>query len=179
MKTLLALVLIACASTTALADEKFVVISGVSSDDNFDHRGIAIESGVAVGEGRIALRGLLSVGRSRDRESRFVTDPMTGETLSMYTTGIFETLRIGFEARARPKIVRLFGGIDVGYEADHRTYAHMTEYAGALVTVPRIGLEVGHRVRVRAAFEVPLLEKFDGDGPTAGTGISLGVGFAL
>jgi hypothetical protein len=55
----------------------------------------------------------------------------------------------------------------------------MSEYVGAFATVPRIGFEVGDRIRARAAFEMPLLEHFDGDGPTATRAASIGVSYSF
>jgi hypothetical protein len=187
MKTILAFTLLTLTSTYARADEETpqtvrartqhsLALSAFSSDADLDQRGVAIEGAVSVG-GSYSFRALLAVGRST-HEDRLVIDPLTNEA-QMYTSGGLETLRVGFEGRTRGTYARVFGGIDIGYEMDHRSFEGMTEYAPALVTAPRIGFEVGRRVYARTALELPLIEHFDGDGPSTATVVSFGVGFGF
>lgn len=193
MKTILALTLFASMSATAFAEEapeaarmttdRYLAISAISIDGTFADRGVAIEAAVAVGDSAYSLRGLIAVGKSTDRVSRLVTDPTTNTTLPVYTSGPFELVRVGFEARSDHASGRVFGGIDVGYQSDQHAWgpetARMAENVNAFVTVPRVGLEVGKRICARAALEVPLMEHFDGNGPSAAAAVTLGVGFGF
>jgi len=170
-------------SSTRAQAKRYVAISGIETDESSDHRGLALEAALPVGDGAFYVHGVIAVGKSKDASFWIEDDPTTGEPRFLNADGWFEQARVGFEARSSDAWVRVFGGIDLGYQADHRTYgpaeARMTEYVSSFVTVPRIGFEAGTRVRVRAALEVPLLEHFDGDGPDGVVGASLGLGYAF
>jgi hypothetical protein len=76
--------------------------------------------------------------------------------------GNFQQLMFGVEARGTGRWVRAFGGIDLGFELDHRKNhlvdgTTMTELKSHFLTTPRLGIEAGSRtVWLRAALEFPI-----------------------
>lgn len=141
---------------------------GVTTHGGFDRLfrvGLAVEGGWQVRDG-VFVRGLVSGGASG----------------AWRENGHYQQLRAGVEARTcagRPESLCAFGGADLGYVRDAlRSDAGMSAVAHGAQLVPRVGGELGERVRLRVALELPMTSQIGVDG-AGSIGLALTAGVAV
>lgn len=83
--------------------------------------------------------------------------------------------RLGIERRGRGEDVRAFGGIDAGAWL----WSVGDESGSTIEIVPRIGFEVGNRVWLRGALEMPLFVSSESTSDTVLLEVTLGLGVSL
>ena len=118
--------------------DKYVLASYITGDDP---TGVSLEGGHRFG----------------DKPNGFLRAKVGAGTLDW--GGSFQQLMFGVEARGTGRFVRAFGGLDLGFELDHRpvTGSEAMIEKSHFLTTPRFGLEAGTRtVWVRAALELPM-----------------------
>lgn len=110
--------------------------------------------------------------------------------------GDYQQVRAGVEARScgLGGWVCGFAGLDVGYQHDNMIDEPITFWSGDhtgdgppdemteahdLMAVPRVGLEVGTPIRVRAALDLPMTTRLDERENRSGAALSLGVAYAF
>jgi hypothetical protein len=148
--------------------------------------------GVELGDQRALMGGVKLDGGYRLGESPlFARAQITGGKSG--SDGDYQQLRAGVEARGC--VIRElfcgFAGVDAGYQHDNmidqsiwlgdasdRPSPAMTE-AHDLMAVPRVGIELGTPIRLRAALDVPVTTRLDERENRIGAVLSLGVGYAF
>jgi hypothetical protein len=111
--------------------------------------------------------------------------------------GNYQQVRAGVEARGclLGGLLCGFAGVDAGYQHDHMMDKpwfnwgcsdtnpcsdRMDEVdAHDLMAVPRVGVELGTPIRLRAALDIPFTTRLDEHETRAGAALSLGVGYAF
>jgi hypothetical protein len=150
-------------SATAAGPSRILLASYMeSADGSNDRSGFGIEASARL-DGMVFIHGGLVFG-----DTVAIVEP-TG-----ISVGDFMQLRVGIEGRGDGKSVRALGGIDAAYQRDSLVYVGLVE---TLAVIPRIGVEVGNKVRARGMLEVPL--ELGGYGVDAGLGLSIALGAAF
>ncbi len=144
--------------------------------------------GMTLGVHRSFKSGMFVDGAKRMGTSAvFVRGQLTGGS-SGDDTGSFTQMRVGIETRTctAGRLVCAFAGTDVGYQRDNISndkegLGLMDIDAHDAILVPRAGLEVGTKIRLRTAIEAPLYQRLDAseahysDRSGAGLGLSLAI----
>ncbi len=176
----LAAVTLAALSSTASADVYDAMqpparsrgyVSAMTSGgvDSLFRIGGAIEGGVRIGESRLFARGQIGGGRSA----------------SFHDAGNYQQVRAGLEGRTcggRPEALCAFAGADLAFTRDVVVSDEdvMDTESHAIGLVPRIGAEIGEKLRLRAAIEVPLYNQLrTARALDYGLAINLGVAYAF
>jgi hypothetical protein len=111
-----------------------------------------------------------------------VLGSMAIPSLSAEREGFFSQVRLGLEGRTDGDFVRVLGGIDLAYQRDSIQrdpdgYSTMAIPHSELVGIPRVGVEVGARLRARLVAELPsLMQDY---GIDVGFGLALAAGAAF
>jgi len=140
--------------------------------DTISRMGLHVEGGVQLGHPRLVARGQIGVGIDPSR---------------LIDTDTYTQVRAGLEARHCERgttIACLLVGADVAYTRDvDRSYGfrpNETTVQYRPSAVPRIGAEVGDRIRVRALIEIPVYREPTMDGPlTVGLAATLAAGYGF
>jgi len=156
-----ALVTAALALTAATASaESYDATQPVAASNGY------FGAGATIGAARGIKGGMFIDGAKRLGETPlFVRGQMTGGKSG--SEGSYTQFRAGIEARGcvAQQFVCAFGGVDAGYQRDHMverlifTGENETIDANDLVAVPRAGLEVGRKIRLRSIIEAPLYNR--------------------
>lgn len=142
----------------------YASVSGLASVDQLFRFGMAAEAGKRMEGTPVFVRGLVG----------------GGDATNWSANGSYWTVRLGLEARgcvARQWVCG-FAGVDVGGTHDRMTddNTQMTRERTNPLLVPRVAVQAGQRLHVRAAFELPMSPSRD---QSVGAAASLGVGFAF
>lgn len=112
--------------------------------------GMFVDGGKRLGTSSVFLRGQLTGGSSGD------------------DAGSFTQMRGGIETRhcTVRGLLCTFAGADLGYQRDHikndkEGLGLMDIDAHDVIFVPRVGLELGTKIRVRSSIEVPFYQRLD------------------
>ena len=139
--------------------------------------GISLDGGVRLGDTPLFAHARVTTGASG-------------------SDGSYQQLRAGVESRGciAQGWVCAFAGLDLGYQHDHMIDKPWFWWSGDdgsnqppimetdahdLMAVPRVGVELGTPIRVRAALDIPFTTRLDEPETRAGAAVSLGLGYAF
>lgn len=140
-------------------------------EDTHDRMALSVEGSHRVGDSRTHVR-IQFAASERDHD------------WDGLRSGRFEHVRVGVEGQTRGQMVRAFFGADLGIAFEHTTIQSVRDGVGpmrqvdaSVISVPRVGIEVGDRVLARAGVEV-IMARHDAAREYS-LGMSLAVGTAF
>lgn len=158
------------ATEPPVASRGYLAVSSVGGIDQYFRLGLSVEGGYRIADSRVFVRGQASMGASAGWLER----------------GTYQQVRGGVEAKqcaGQPEALCAFAGADLGFTRDALSDVegampmHAVEHD--LAFIPRVGGEVGQRIRVRAAVELPMYRLTADSRHEVGVGVTAGVGYTF
>ena len=189
MRTFIVASILLAAASTARAESPEQALAASASPEK--HGDVSV--GVEVGNMRTLATGYhLDGSRQLSDLPLFVHGRIAAGTTG--TDGSYQQVRGGVDARqcVLGKLLCGFAGVDVGYRHDHVVdYPHYVYepprpegrmepfHAHDVLAVPRVGLELGAPVRLRAAVELPMWARVDEADSGRGVMFTVDMGYAF